>query len=261
MRPDSGMIRTARSLREAASTSAHNNTGNTMSMLKKALERGLTPANVISYLCLQIMRVNGALWGTLRLRLKALALGVRVEPGVTAHGPVGLLRWPGSGIRIGAGASLISSWRRATAATLAAPVRLRTFGPGASIEIGPGCQLSGTAITARSTAIRLGRQVMFGPNCVVVDSDFHAHWPPEARATDPGLDKDRPVCIGDYAWIGMNCLILKGVTIGEGAIVGAGSVVTRDVPPFCLAAGSPARVLRRLDAEANAQPRQPADAA
>ena len=76
-------------------------------MLKKALERGLTPSNVISYLCLQIMRVNGALWGTLRLRLKALALGVRVEPGVSAHGPVGLMRWPGSNIRIGEGASLI----------------------------------------------------------------------------------------------------------------------------------------------------------
>lgn len=225
-----------------------------MSMLKKALERGLTPSNVASYLCLQIMRVNGALWGTLRLRLKAFALGVRVEAGVTAHGPVGLLRWPGSRMSIGAGSSIISSWRRATAAALGHPARLRTFGPGAGIEIGPGCQLSGTSITARSTTIRLGRQVMFGPNCIVVDSDFHAHWPPEARATEPGMEGDRPVNIGDYAWIGMNCLILKGVTIGEGAIIGAGSVVTRDVPPFCLAAGSPARVVRRLDSAAAQQP-------
>ena len=235
-----------RQTRRFLSAFAHANNGSTMSMLKKALERGLTPSNVISYLCLQIMRVNGALWGTLRLRLKALALGVRVESCVSAHGPVGLMRWPGSTIRIGTGASLISSWRRATAAALYAPVRLRTFGPGASIEIGPGCQLSGTSVTARSTVIRLGRQVMFGPNCVVVDSDFHAHWPPEARATEPGMEGDRPVSVGDYAWIGMNCLILKGVTIGEGAIIGAGSVVTRDVPPFCLAAGSPARVLRCL---------------
>ncbi|HZF61822.1 MAG TPA: DapH/DapD/GlmU-related protein, partial [Desulfovibrio sp.] len=56
-----------------------------------------------------------------------------------------------------------------------------------------------------------------------------------------------------YVWIGMNCLILKGVTIGEGAIIGAGSVVTRDVPPFCLAAGSPARVLRCLQPDESAQ--------
>ena len=51
----------------------------------------------------------------------------------------------------------------------------------------------------------------------------------------------------------MNCLILKGVTIGEGAIIGAGSVVTRDVPPFCLAAGSPARVLRSLKPDESTQ--------
>ena len=56
----------------------------------------------------------------------------------------------------------------------------------------------------------------------------------------------------------MNCLVLKGVTIGEGAIIGAGSVVTRDVPPFCLAAGSPARVLRCLNP--GETPHQPADA-
>ena len=65
-----------------------------MSILKKVLERGLTPSNVISYLCLQIMRVNGAFWGTLRLRLKALALGVQVATGVTAHGPVGQAHCP-----------------------------------------------------------------------------------------------------------------------------------------------------------------------
>lgn len=67
------------------------------------------------------------------------------------------------------------------------------------------------------------------------------------------MEGDRPVTIGDYVWIGMNCLILKGVTIGEGAIIGAGSVVTRDVPPFCLAAGSPARVLRSLQPDESAQ--------
>lgn len=125
-------------------------------------------------------------------------------------------------------------------------MRLRVFGPGAAIEIGEGAQLSGTSVTARSQRISIGRQVLLAPNCVIVDSDFHALWPPEARATEPGLERDAPVSIGDYVWIGMNCLILKGVSIGEGAMIGAGSVVTRDVPPFCLAVGAPARVLRRL---------------
>ena len=217
-----------------------------MNMLQKALSRGLTPANIISYASLQIMTRWGRFFGTLRLRCKAVLLGVPVGSGVTAHGPVGLMRWPGSHITIGAGTSLISSWRRATAAALATPVRLRTFGPGARIDIGPGAQLSGTSIAARSTTISIGRQVLIAPNCIIVDSDFHAHWPPEARATEPGMEGDRPVTIGDYAWIGLNCIILKGVAIGEGAIIGAGSVVTKDVPPHSLAVGSPARIVRSL---------------
>ncbi|MDR2054386.1 MAG: acyltransferase [Desulfovibrio sp.] len=216
--------------------------------LRKALERGLSPANITSYACLEIMRIWGKAWGTARLRLKAFALGVELGRGVSAHGPVGLLRWPGGSIRIGAGVSLISSWRRATAATAGAPVRLRVFGPGAAIEIGEGAQLTGSSVTARSTRIVIGRKVLLAPNCVVVDSDFHALWPPEERADNPGYANDAPVVIGDYAWIGMNSLILKGVTIGEGAVVGAGSVVCRDVPPRCLAAGAPARVIRRAPA-------------
>lgn len=217
-----------------------------MNIFRKARQRGLTPTNVAAWASLEAMRCFGVCWGTWRLRLKARLLGVELGPGVTAHGPVGLMRWPGGSIRIGAGVSLISSWRRATAACLAWPVRLRVFGPGACIAIGAGTQLSGTSITARSTAVRLGRQVLVAPNCVIVDSDFHAPWPPEARATEPGLERDAPVTIGDHAWIGMQSIILKGVTVGEGALVGAGSVVTSDIPPRCLAAGAPARVVRRL---------------
>ncbi|MGE9984281.1 acyltransferase [Desulfovibrio sp. SGI.169] len=220
-----------------------------MNLLRKALQRCRTPSNTISCLCLETMRLWGVCFGTLRLRCKAALLGVSLGPGVRAHGPVGLLRWPGGSISIGARVIMTSSWRRASAASLRAPVRLRVFGPGASIEIGEETDLNGTSITARSQRIRIGRSVMLAPNCVIVDSDFHALWPPEARKTNPDYKRDAPVTIGDYAWIGMNCLILKGVSIGEGAMIGAGSVVTRDVPPFCLAAGAPARVLRRLGPE------------
>ena len=215
-----------------------------MNMLRKALERGLTPANIVCWLS-QLWLVRwGRLWGTLALRAKARLLGVRLGRGVAAHGPVGLLRWPGGEISIGDNVQMISSWRRATASTLAAPVRLRVFGPGAAIEIGEGTELSGTSITARSTRITIGKQVLFAPNCVVVDSDFHAPWPCEARATSPGMERDAPVTIDDYAWIGMRSIILKGVHIGRGAIIGAGSVVTRDVPAGCTACGVPARVVK-----------------
>jgi galactoside O-acetyltransferase len=59
--------------------------------------------------------------------------------------------------------------------------------------------------------------------------------------------KIQPVKICDHAWIGFNSILLKGVTVGEGAIVAAGSVVTKDVPPFTIVGGNPARVIRNLE--------------
>lgn len=218
-----------------------------MSVWRKAIERGVSPSNIISWLGLKFLAWQGL--GSLRLRLKCQLLGVELGRNVKASGSVCLLRWPGGRIRIGDNASLVSSWRRSTAAALAFPVRLRVFGPGAFIDIGPNCELSGTSITARSTKIALGKQVLIGPNCIIVDSDFHAPWPPQQRATEPGLERDRPVNIGDYAWIGMNSIILKGVNIGPGAIVGAGSVVVKDAPANSVVCGNPARIVKSLPDE------------
>lgn len=213
---------------------------------KKAQARGLSLANILSYCAIKGSALWGGWWGIVRLRLKAALLGVRVGAGVRCAGPVLLGRWPGSVIEVGPQCSLISSSARSTAATLFAPVRLRTHGPDARIVLGEGVELSGTSITARSQCIRIGKYVMFAPNCCVVDSDFHLHWPPEKRHCEPGYEHDAPVSIGDYAWIGMGCIILKGVNIGEGALVAAGSVVTRDVPARTMVAGVPAKVVKVL---------------
>ena len=71
-----------------------------------------------------------------------------------------------------------------------------------------------------------------------MDRDYHS--------TGQGTEILKPVAIGNNVWIGCKAIILKGVTIGEGAVVAAGSVVTKDVAPFTLVAGNPARVIREV---------------
>jgi maltose O-acetyltransferase len=86
--------------------------------------------------------------------------------------------------------------------------------------------------------IRIGSNVRIAPNV-----RFHAagHDPDHPDFADTGAD----ILIGDDCWIGAGTLVLQGVSIGRGAVVAAGSVVTRDIPPGCIAGGAPARVLRQ----------------
>lgn len=69
---------------------------------------------------------------------------------------------------------------------------------------------------------------------------------PDAPTRNAGLEYARPITVGSDVWFGGNVVVLPGVTIGYGSVIGAGSVVTRDVPPGVLAAGNPCRVIRRL---------------
>ncbi|MBZ5632286.1 MAG: acyltransferase [Acidobacteriia bacterium] len=83
-------------------------------------------------------------------------------------------------------------------------------------------------------------------NCRISDSDGHPRQSDLRAANAPMSARDiRPVRIGRYAWIGNGTHIMKGVTIGEGAVIGCNSVVIYDVPPYCLALGNPAEVLIR----------------
>jgi acetyltransferase-like isoleucine patch superfamily enzyme len=123
-----------------------------------------------------------------------------------------------------------------------------TLFPGVRIEVGKGARLSigkGTYLN-RNTVVVCRERVAIGEMCqvswdvVIMDTDEH-----EVPGGGPST---APVTIGDRAWIGCRTIILKGVTIGEGAIVGAGAIVTKDVPPYTVAVGQPARVVRHLDA-------------
>jgi len=124
-------------------------------------------------------------------------------------------------------------------------VILSTRRPGARLVIGRGFGMTGGTICAEQS-ITIGDDVWVGANCTITDTDFHPLDLP-TRLARPLDGATAPVVIEDGVFVGMQTLILKGVTIGARSVIGAGSVVTRDIPPGVIAAGNPARVLRPLE--------------
>ena len=123
----------------------------------------------------------------------------------------------------------------------------------ASISIGKRVFMNGSLIAAKK--IEIGDDVLISWGVTIVDHNSHSISFSE-RAEDVNNwrlgQKDwthvkiMPIKISNKVWVGFNTIILKGVTIGEGAIVGAGSVVTKDVPAWTIVAGNPARVIREI---------------
>lgn len=160
----------------------------------------------------------------------------------------------------------ITHWRLYFSSTMRklAHSKFRYFGDGA--EIRPG------AYVVVCSKVSLGRRVIVRPGCmffadprpegagITIEDDVmlgsgvhiyvnnHIFDDVKRPIIDQGHSPSEPVVIKRGAWIGANCVLLPGVTIGENAVVGAGSVVTRDVPAQVIAAGNPAKTLRRLGA-------------
>jgi len=179
--------------------------------------------------------------------------------------PLAWLSFAGSGVQIGAGwrcygLPIIQKHRSSTMiigarAGLRSHVRSNPLGPNhavilstrrpnARLVIGDDFGMTGGALVCEE-AITIGNRVNIGANTVVADTDFHP-LNPQTRIERPIDGATAPIHIGDDVFIGMQVLILKGVTIGERSVIGAGSVVTRDIPPDVIAAGNPAKVIRAL---------------
>lgn len=124
------------------------------------------------------------------------------------------------------------------------PVILTTLNKNAQLIIGDNFAMSGGCICA-AEQIMIGNNVAVGANSTIVDTDFHP-LDSSLRAANPQDGKSKPVTIEDDVFIGMNCLIVKGVTIGKGSVIGANSVVTRDIPPGMIAAGNPVQIVRAV---------------
>lgn len=115
----------------------------------------------------------------------------------------------------------------------------------AEIAIGSNSHIGYQNILAAAKCIRVGRNVRFASNVCIFDNPSHPIEP--SRRSEPfSLDEAAPVSIGDNVWIGMNCFVMRGVTIGDNSVIAAGSIVTHSIPANSLAAGAPAKVIRSI---------------
>lgn len=166
----------------------------------------------------------------------------RVQIKGTVQGPGRLYlgsQWPGNDfflpghLLVAEGGTLVvaKEWRFLTGMRVGVD-------PGATLTLGSGGANTSARIYCFSS-VTIGMDVFLAEDVVIRDSDNH-------QAMGSAQSPTAPIVIEDHVWVGMRSTILKGVTIGEGSIVAAGSVVTRDIPPHCMAAGVPAKV-RKTD--------------
>ena len=118
-----------------------------------------------------------------------------------------------------------------------------------NISIGDNSSLgSGTRILTTRAKVSIGKEVMFGPAVTIVSGDHRidviGKYMREITDAEKRPEDDLDVVIEDDVWVGTGAIILKGVTVGRGAVVAAGALVTKDVPPYAIAGGVPARVIK-----------------
>ena len=128
------------------------------------------------------------------------------------------------------------------------------FDYGCFTTFGKNCGANFNFTVLDCAPIKIGDNVLFGPNCTLA-APMHPLCPKErnVRTRENGelynLEYAKPITIGSDCWLASNVTVCGGGTIGEGCVIGAGSVVTRDIPPYSLAAGNPCRVIRQITEE------------
>lgn len=205
-----------------------------MAHLSRILKELSNPAE---FLRLVIKNVRVLCWARY-LRSK----GVKVGKNISLKGKPEIERFTGT-IWIGDNVAL-RSHSRGYHSALYGPTRLMTDTRAeATIEIGDNTRINGACIHA-TERITIGRDCLIAANVTILDSDGHGLLPNERHLANPF---SAPVAIEDNVWLGFSAIVLKGVRIGKNSVVAAGSVVAKDVPPNCVVAGNPARVVKTFD--------------
>ena len=129
--------------------------------------------------------------------------------------------------------------------TLLEPGCWLTLAPEGEIEIGEGCFLNRGTMIAAQGSVKIGDHTMFANGCFVGDAE-HRFDDPELPVTWQGFTSKGPVEIGANCWFGVNCAVTSGVTVGERCVIGANSVVNRDLPARTICAGVPAKPIKPI---------------
>lgn len=184
-------------------------------------------------------------WWQLYVPYRLRAMGVVVGENVRFYGMPIVRMTKGSSIRIGNRVVLCSD-SRFTDLGVNHPVVLRTLRADAQIVIGNDSGISGGSICA-AISVELGKECLLGANVTIADTDFHAITPAGRRFNGKPQDIGAaPVCIEDNVFIGTGVLVLKGVSIGKNSVIGAMSMVNKNVGANVIAAGAPARLIKQL---------------
>lgn len=117
---------------------------------------------------------------------------------------------------------------------------------GGTVRIGQGSEIGERCRISIANSLNMGKKVLLSPNVYITDCD-HEYRNLEVPVIDQGIvQKGQAVSIGDGSYIGINTVIVGNVKIGKHCVIGANSVVTKDVPDYCVAVGSPARVIKNI---------------
>jgi acetyltransferase-like isoleucine patch superfamily enzyme len=121
-----------------------------------------------------------------------------------------------------------------------------SLGPGAKLKIGDNTHINSGFVVACNLSVEIGKSVLIADRVFIGDSN-HGYEEIDKPVMEQKMSEAKAVKIEDDSWIGINVCILEGVTIGRHSVIGAGSVVTESVPPYSVAAGNPAKVVKQYN--------------
>lgn len=192
---------------------------------------------MIYYKLIRLYEITANLFWQLFMHINMLLWHIKHGASCKFSGRTLFRVYPGGSIIIGCN-NLFNSSKYSNQVGIYCPCMISTLNPNARITIGNNCGFSGTIISS-ALSIKIGNNVRVGANTLITDTDFHTD---DYRA---GCDKE--VVIEDNVWIGVGVKIMKGVHIGKNTMIGAGSIVTKDIPANVIAAGIPCKIIKTLD--------------